>query len=82
MGGDSGAKASPCTPPWRGETPTAFFRPEKNTGGDTPARFVGTSLGRCRALKTVLRAVRLTFLSARTTTPLGVDFLFSARIVD
>jgi hypothetical protein len=27
-----------------------FFRPENNTGGDTPARFVGTSLGRCRAL--------------------------------
>jgi hypothetical protein len=25
MGGDSGAKASPCTPPWRRETPTAFF---------------------------------------------------------
>jgi hypothetical protein len=31
---------------------------------------------------TTLRAVRLTFLAARTTTPLGVDFLFSARIVD
>jgi hypothetical protein len=29
-----------------------------------------------------LRGVRLTFLAARTTTPLGVDFLFSARIVD
>ena len=28
----------------------SFFRPENNTGGDTPARFVGTSLGRCRAL--------------------------------
>ncbi len=25
---------------------------------------------------------RLTFLVTRTTTPLGVDFLFSARIVD
>lgn len=25
MGGDSGAKAPPCTPPWRRETPTAFF---------------------------------------------------------
>ena len=24
MGGDSGAKASPCAPPWRRETPTAF----------------------------------------------------------
>ena len=31
---------------------------------------------------TTLCAVRLTFLAARTTTPLGVDFLFSARIVD
>jgi hypothetical protein len=25
MGGDSGAKALPCTRPWRRETPTAFF---------------------------------------------------------
>jgi len=25
MGGDSGARASPCTPPWPRETPTAFF---------------------------------------------------------
>jgi hypothetical protein len=25
MGGDSGAKTSPCAPPWRRETPTAFF---------------------------------------------------------
>jgi hypothetical protein len=29
-----------------------------------------------------LRAAHLTFLAARTTTRLGVDFLFSARIVD
>ena len=25
MGGDSDAKASTCPPPWRGETPKAFF---------------------------------------------------------
>jgi len=83
MGGDSGAKLSPCAPAVAKGDTHSFLRSENNTGGDTPCAIIGMSPPQVRErFRRFFRAVRLTFLAARTTTRLGVDFLFSARIVD
>ena len=48
-----------------------------------PSSRARVSMSGASALRTLPSGwSRLTFLVARTTTPLGVDFLFSARIVD